>query len=124
MRTSNIILLATSVTLTLYLAAQILSGLGQIERTRKEMRPIMEQLDKTEIKVIRMERDNDNYVADNHRDNNYIYFLHYRITPEMLRIEGDTLVVATDRRVVVHIPSATNVIEWDGTVRALKTKEE
>lgn len=119
MKTSNIILLATTVALTLYLIAQTAYSLTQIKHTRQAMRPIMEQIDATDIKVISMERTNDNYVADNMRKSNYIFFVHYCPTPDMLRLEGDTLVVATNRRVVVHIPSATHLVEWDGTVKEL-----
>lgn len=121
MKTSNIILIVTASLLTLYLAVQIIFGLGQIERTREAMGPIMERIDNTDIKVIRMERDNNDYIAGNNNRHkaNYIYFPHYSPTPEMLRIEGDTLVVATNRRVVVHIPSASHLIEWDGSVKEL-----
>lgn len=126
MKTSNIILLATSCTLTALAAFQVWYGVYQIRETKEAMRPIVEQIDTADIKVIRMERGNWNYIAGNTDINadgsSIIRFTHSRPTPEMLRIEGDTLVVATDNRVVLNIPSATHLVDPDGSVVDLTVK--
>ena len=126
MKTSNIILLATSCTLTALAAFQVWYGVHQIRETKEAMRSIVEQIDAADIKVIRMERGNWNYIAGNTDINadgsSIIRFTHSRPTPEMLRIEGDTLVVATDNRVVLNIPSATHLVGPDGSVVDLTVK--
>lgn len=120
MKTSNIILLATSCALTALAGFQVWYGVHQIRKTKEAMRPIVEQIDAANIRVIRMERGNYNYIANNtdiDADGSAIIrFTHSRPTPEMLRIEGDTLVVATDKRVVLNIPTATHLIEPNGEV--------
>ncbi len=106
-----------------FAAVQIIDGWRQMRQTRQMIRPILEQIDKSDIRVIRMVRTNDNYVASNgtkHDKSRRIYFRHCKPDASSLRSEGDTLVVTHEGRVIVHIPSATHVIEWDGSVREFK----
>ncbi len=122
MKTSNIILIAASTLFLGFVAVQMIDGVSQVRQTRELMRPILEEIDSTDIKVICMVRDNDNYIVSNYSQtgDNYIRFTNTRTNPEELRIEGDTLVVTTNKRVILRIPSATHAIEWDGSVRELK----
>lgn len=122
MKTSNKILVVASLCFMAFATIQIIDGVRQVRQTRKLMRPILEQIDSADIRVIRMVRHNDNYVASNNTDHpksRRIYFSHCQPDDSSLRIEGDTLVVTHEGRVIVHIPSATHVVEWDGTVREL-----
>ena len=122
MKTSNIILVVASVAFVAFGAIQFIDGLGQIRHTREVVSPILEEIDKADIKVVRMVRTNSDYVVSNSTKHNKlrrIYFSHCRPDGSSLRIEGDTLVVTHEGRVIVHIPSATHVVEWDGNVREL-----
>lgn len=122
MKTSNKILIVASALFLAFATIQIVHGMRQVRQTRELMRPILEQIDSSDIKVIRMVRHNDNYVASNNTDHpksRRIYFSHCKPDASSLRIEGDTLVITHEGRVLVHIPSATHVIEWDGSVREL-----
>lgn len=122
MKTSNKILITAGVIFLAFATIQVIDGMRQVRQTRALMRPILEEIDKADIKVIRMVRNNDNYVASNstkHTMLRRIYFSHCCPDSSSLRIEGDTLVITHEGRVIVHIPSATHVVEWDGSVREL-----
>lgn len=122
MKTSNMILVAATVVFLAFATVQIIDGLGQIDHTREVVSPILEEIDKADIKVVRMVRTNSDYVVSNSTKHNKlrrIYFSHCRPDASSLRIEGDTLVVTHEGRVIVHIPSATHVVEWDGSIREL-----
>ena len=122
MKTSNKILITAGVIFLAFATIQIIDGMRQVRQTRALMRPILEEIDKADIKVIRMVRNNDNYVASNstkHTMLRRIYFSHWCPDSSSPRIAGDTLVITHEGRVIVHIPSATHVVEWDGSVREL-----
>lgn len=121
MKTSNKILLISGSALVALVICQVVYGVRQLQKTKEIMRPIVEQIDATEIRVVRMVRENDNYIVDNTkwRGYNRIAFTHGSTTPEALRIEGDTLVITSNDRVVAHLPTVTHVIEWDGTTTEL-----
>lgn len=122
MKTSNMILVVATVAFLAFATVQIIDGLSQIDHTREVVSPILEEIDKADIKVVRMVRTNNDYVVSNSTKHNQlrrIYFSHCRPDASSLRIEGDTLVVTHEGRVIVHIPSATHVVEWDGSIREL-----
>lgn len=122
MKTSNMILVAATVAFLAFATVQIIDDLSQIRHTREVVSPILEEIDKADIKVVRMVRTNSDYVVSNstkHSKLRRIYFSHCRPDASSLRIEGDTLVVTHEGRVIVHIPSATHVVEWDGSIREL-----
>lgn len=123
MKTSNKILLVAALCFMAFATVQIIDAYRQVRQVRQMIRPILEQIDSSDIRVIRMVRTNDNYVASNstkHHKSRRIYFSHCKPDASSLRIEGDTLIVTHEGRVLVHIPSATHVIEWDGSVRELE----
>ena len=122
MKTSNMILVAATVIFLAFATVQIIDGLSQIDHTSEVVSPILEEIDTADIKVVRMVRTNNDYVVSNSTKHNKlrrIYFSHCRPDASSLRIEGDTLVVTHEGRVIVHIPSATHVVEWDGSIREL-----
>lgn len=121
MKTSNKILLISGCALVALAIFQVGYGVRQLQKTKEVMRPIVEQIDATEIRVVRMVRENDNYIVDNTnwRGYNRIAFTYGSPTPEALRIEGDTLVITSNQRVVANLPTVTHVIEWNGEVREL-----
>lgn len=126
MKTSNKILIVVSVVFVAFAIVQIIDANHQMRQTQQIMRPILEQIDSSDIRVIRMVRHNDDYVASNstkHYNSRRLYFSHCKPDDSSLRIEGDTLVITHEGRVIVHIPSATHIIEWDGTVRELENQD-
>jgi hypothetical protein len=127
MKTSNKILVAAGALFLAFATIQIIDGMCQVRQTRSLLRPILEEINQREIKVIRMVRSNDNYVVkdiDSESEWSYILFRHCKPDASSLRIDGDTLTIAHEGRIIVYIPSATQVIEWDGTIRELKAQEE
>lgn len=124
MKTSNRILLVAALCFMAFAAVQIIDGYRQVRHQREVLRPVLEQIDSSDIRVIRMVRTNDNYVVSNHSDDyagdntRLIRFVRCHPDASTLRIEGDTLVVTHEGRVVVSFPSAT-IVERDSAAKEL-----
>lgn len=121
MKTSNIILTVAGALFVGFAAVQIVDGLRQVRHQREILRPVLEQIDSSDIKVIKMVRDNANYEC--RRSNTKVNLIRFSDTSpsaDALTIQGDTLIITSNDRVVIHYTTATHIIEWNGKVREVK----
>ncbi len=116
MKTGYKILIATSAVLS---ATAVVVTLSEIKRARArqaEMLPLMEEIVRADVKVVCLERTNDNYVRvsfdkyGNNKGESLIRFPQSEVTPEMMRLEGDTLIITTDQRLVLQLPEGVEVV--------------
>ena len=123
MKTSNIILTVATVAAIAFTTVQVIGSVRKIKEAREALRPAMEALDSTEIKVIKMVCGNYNYIANDHAtpgQHNLIRFPHSTPSADAVKVVGDTLIITTEDRVVISIPTATHIVEWNGEVTELK----
>lgn len=87
------------------------------EATRKEMADVLQQIENTTIRVVKMEHPESNYVVQGRSDlGRLVRFVYDSPTADELRVEGDTLVVNTDKRVVIRMEQLDYIIHRDGYV--------
>lgn len=117
MKTSNKIIIGAIV---LFVALSgVLVGISyhRGEAIRKEMAPVFQQIDNTTIRVVKMVHPESDYSVLGRSDlGRCVRFVYSAPTPDELRVEGDTLVVNTDKRVVIRMEQLDYIIHKDGYV--------
>lgn len=87
------------------------------EATRKEMADVLQQIENTTIRVVKMEHPESDYsVLGRSELGRGVRFVYDSPTADELRMEGDTLVVNTPKRVVIRMEQLDYIIHRDGYV--------
>lgn len=117
MKTSNKILIG-AIALNVILGA-LLVGISHSrgEAIRKEIAPVMQQIENTTIRVVKMANPQSDYVVSGRSGlGRAVRFIYDSPAVGELRVEGDTLVVDTDKRVVIRMEQVDYIIHRDGYV--------
>ncbi|MBQ2247978.1 MAG: hypothetical protein II323_04380 [Tidjanibacter sp.] len=117
MKTSNKILIG-AIALNVILGA-LLVGISHSrgEAIRREIAPVMQQIENTTIRVVKMANPKSDYVVSGRSGlGRAVRFIYDSPAVGELRVEGDTLVVDTDKRVVIRLEQVDYIIHRDGYV--------
>lgn len=117
MKTSNKIIIGALVLHVALGAVLVGISLHRGENVRQEMESVFQQIDNTTIRVVKMVHPESDYSVLGRSDlGRLVRFVYDSPTADELRVEGDTLVVNTDKRVVIRMEQLDYIIHRDGYV--------